>query len=150
MKRPGEGIPELFRGYHCLDVLTRYRGEDLGGWLETRGGLWPEHLEAGGAGHQGGPGRMRDRSVLCTSDQHCPKDSDPAARGRRQRETGPGAQRRGPGIDVGLSITAQVALCHGWGPLCRRTGCELLLPGAGLETSVQEVIGSSPEREGGR
>ena len=31
MKRPGEGIPELFRGYHCLDVLTRYRGEDLGG-----------------------------------------------------------------------------------------------------------------------
>lgn len=43
--------------------------------------LWCERLEEGGAGQVGGPGRMRDRSVFCTSDEHCPRDSHPAAWG---------------------------------------------------------------------
>ena len=74
---------------------------------EVRGrGLWCAHLEEGGAGHLGGPGRMSDRSVFCMSDEHCPRDSHPAARGPSAAETGPGVQRRGPGTDRDLSIIA--------------------------------------------
>ena len=49
---------------------------------------------------------MSDRSVFCMSDEHCPRDSHPAARGPSAAETGPGVQRRGPGTDRDLSIIA--------------------------------------------
>lgn len=85
--------------------------------LGMKGGLWREHLLEGGVVTGVGLGKgMMGRSLHIPSALSEGHPQRPRA--CQQWETGPGAQRRGQGRDVGLGITGVwVALCHGHGTI---------------------------------
>lgn len=71
--------------------------------------------------------------------QHCLRTATQLPGARQRQEIRPGAQRRGRGTEEDLVSLVSM----GVGSLHRRSGHELLLPGADLETSIWEMIGQA-------